>query len=428
MTNKDKIKVVVFDFDDTLYSGLDDGPWKKYCKNSIINILSFLPKSKINEIKKDIENRSMSDRQVIEYLSRYGVSRKTYEEYSKTHEVVGETFENCKTTSNDVLKEFADHFKLYIASNSTLESVLKNCKKIGIDITLFKKIISNEFVEGKISKRYIYEKIIKEEKINCNELFVIGNNFEKDVLPALAIGANGKQILNADFNFFDFFDNALEFVKSNLFFTSDTHFSQERTLELTRRPFTSIDDMDQTMINGWNKVVKNNDIVFHLGDFGNYSFLNKLNGKKVLILGNYEQKEMEENFGNDFRKYKKYLVNLGFSAVIQKDYLLNLPEFKEEVYLTHKPIDCKKGMFNLFGHIHNLCKIKRFGLNVGTDNYNFSPASLEDVIFFKNAIQNVYKNNVFCTLQDLEKIIWQKIVNRFLLRSCSFKDNLKCSQ
>ena len=33
-----------------------------------------------------------------------------------------------------------------------------------------------------------------------------------------------------------------------LYFTSDTHFGSERTLELSRRPFNSVFEMDETII------------------------------------------------------------------------------------------------------------------------------------------------------------------------------------
>lgn len=71
-----------------------------------------------------------------------------------------------------------------------------------------------------------------------------------------------------------------------IWFTSDTHFRSERTLQLSKRPFNSVEEMDQTMINNWNKVVSEHDIVFHLGDFGNYEVSKRLNGNIILIFGN----------------------------------------------------------------------------------------------------------------------------------------------
>lgn len=52
------------------------------------------------------------------------------------------------------------------------------------------------------------------------------------------------------------------------FFTSDTHFGEQRTLELSRRPFQNTAEMDKTIIDNWNKKVGKDDVVYHLGDFG----------------------------------------------------------------------------------------------------------------------------------------------------------------
>ena len=35
---------------------------------------------------------------------------------------------------------------------------------------------------------------------------------------------------------------------SKIWFTSDTHFSSERTLELSKRPFKSVEEMDKILI------------------------------------------------------------------------------------------------------------------------------------------------------------------------------------
>ncbi len=179
----------------------------------------------------------------------------------------------------------------------------------------------------------------------------------------------------------------------NIFFTSDTHFGSERTLKFSKRPYASASEMDKDLTLKWNAIVKANDVVYHLGDFGDYSNIKNLNGKVTLILGNYEEDDLKMNFGGDFDKYKKALLKLGFNDVVKKGKMINLNG--EEVYMTHRPLDCKKDMFNLFGHIHEKNMCKRFGLNVGIDCSDYRPFSKEDVLFYKNAIENYYDDNVF---------------------------------
>lgn len=90
-----------------------------------------------------------------------------------------------------------------------------------------------------------------------------------------------------------------------IYFTADTHFGSKRTLELSKRPFKDTDEMDNYIIEQFNKVLTKDDILIHLGDFGNFvakdgtTMLSKLGaGRNVFILGNYEQKEILEKAGN----------------------------------------------------------------------------------------------------------------------------------
>lgn len=181
---------------------------------------------------------------------------------------------------------------------------------------------------------------------------------------------------------------------SNIYFTSDTHFTQQRTLELTRRPFNSVDEMDQCIIDKWNKIVNDDDIIYHLGDFGNFKIADKLNGKIILILGNYEIEEMYDK-AMSFYNYRTYLkMNYNIHEVYEKNFkYLN---DKEIWNLTHKPIDCDRTKFNLFGHIHRSQMIKPYGLNIGIDCNYYKLFSLHDVLFYKNALENrFYDENVF---------------------------------
>ena len=160
-----------------------------------------------------------------------------------------------------------------------------------------------------------------------------------------------------------------------IYFTSDTHFSSNRVFNYNFRPFDNVAEMDEQLIDNWNSLVSKNDTVYHLGDFGDYNVVKKLNGKVILILGNYEYKD---------RKVK-------------------IDEIDDNpIVMTHRPIDCHKDKFNLFGHIHKLCMIKEFGLNVGVDCHYYKPIDIERVIFFKKAMKTLYDKNVYCSINDIK--------------------------
>jgi len=77
------------------------------------------------------------------------------------------------------------------------------------------------------------------------------------------------------------------------FIVSDTHFCHAQILEYCARPFKSVEEMNEVMIERWNAVVSPSDVVIHMGDVGfRYEklkdIIDRLNGKKLLIRGNHD--------------------------------------------------------------------------------------------------------------------------------------------
>lgn len=169
-----------------------------------------------------------------------------------------------------------------------------------------------------------------------------------------------------------------------IWFTSDTHFGQLRTLQLSKRDFINIEEMDLTLISNWNSLIYNNDLVFHLGDFGEPYALNYLSGKEIkLLVGNYD---------NDLFIDKLIEIDKLNRVKITKEYI----DYTNEIRAVHEIANIKnENKFYLYGHIHQLQMVKRNGLNVGTDCHKFKPVDLDTIYFYKNAIQKHYDENVF---------------------------------
>nr|MBR6778402.1 metallophosphoesterase [Clostridia bacterium] len=103
------------------------------------------------------------------------------------------------------------------------------------------------------------------------------------------------------------------------YFTSDLHFGHENVLRLCNRPFSCVEEMDEHLIQEWNKLVHRNDEVYILGDFSFRAekppeyYLDRLKGEKHLIIGNHDKSWMKKV---DLDKYFKSvqwmtLVNTG---------------------------------------------------------------------------------------------------------------------
>lgn len=186
------------------------------------------------------------------------------------------------------------------------------------------------------------------------------------------------------------------------YFTSDTHFSSERALTLSMRPFETIEEMDWTMIERWNKEVMPCDTVWHLGDFGENWPLDYLSGNIKMVEGNYER-DGKSSIDTD------YLETYAKGAV-----LVDFPDKdgnKHAYCMSHEPLACKeaicswnrtirrrekRNIFGLFGHIHGRQRIKSFGMDVGVDCSNYTPVSLDEVSFYRNAVERgFYDENVW---------------------------------
>ena len=190
------------------------------------------------------------------------------------------------------------------------------------------------------------------------------------------------------------------------FYTSDSHFSlnDESVISRDYRPYKSLKEMNEEIINIWNKQADKGDVIYHLGDFVNYNFkdldyepllklVQKIDAKVVLILGNNEKRILANVFGGDFEKFRTYLLKLGFLDVFENETKIKIAE--KEFRLVHCPSDSDKtSEYNLFGHVHRCVFVKKYGFNMGVDNHNFELFSEDDVLELYDR-RKFYDENVY---------------------------------
>jgi calcineurin-like phosphoesterase family protein len=151
------------------------------------------------------------------------------------------------------------------------------------------------------------------------------------------------------------------------FFTGDTHFGHFNILKYCNRPFNSIEEMDRVLIENWNSVVGEKDMVFHLGDFCfKTNPVERLKGKIILIKGNHDNQPIMKSI---------------VEAVV-------LSWEGKEIYLNHYPSGIKEHVINFIGHVHEKWKIRYQWndkqrlypiVNVGVDAWNFKPVTLKEI-------------------------------------------------
>ncbi len=168
-----------------------------------------------------------------------------------------------------------------------------------------------------------------------------------------------------------------------IYFTSDLHLGHHNIIRLCDRPFSTVEEMDETLIRNWNSKVTNGDTVYILGDlfFRNErpaeEYLKLLKGKKHLIIGNHDKDWI-----------KKCALEDHFESVNNLHFL---NDGKRQMTLCHYPMMSWPHMvrtYMVFGHIHGntdadywplICK-NELMLNAGVDINGFMPVTFEEMV------------------------------------------------
>jgi calcineurin-like phosphoesterase family protein len=162
---------------------------------------------------------------------------------------------------------------------------------------------------------------------------------------------------------------------SNIYFIADPHFNHSNIIEYESRPFSSVEEMDTTLIKNWNQTVCKKEKVFILGDlaWGNKEkvkeYIQQLNGIKTLILGNHDR-------GHSISWWQ----DMGLWEVVQYPIIYN-----EWFILSHEPIYLNQNMpyANIFGHVHgnkNYADYSKQGFCVSVERIGYKPIEWNEIV------------------------------------------------
>lgn len=212
-----------------------------------------------------------------------------------------------------------------------------------------------------------------------------------------------------------------------LWFTSDTHYNHQKALEIMPfRPWKTIEEMNQGLIDNYNSKVSPEDICIFLGDIvlGRDKvhtvpeILGKLNGHKVMVYGNHDMAFDDNREGKRqaaIELYKQagmeevYLEAIMLDIVCERLDIILPEHIKHKVLLSHFPFYSSNGynqehdakykpcfplednkLLLLSGHTHQKAPIdKNFrNINIGVDAWNWYPVSLDTImkLYWKDII------------------------------------------
>ena len=169
-----------------------------------------------------------------------------------------------------------------------------------------------------------------------------------------------------------------------IFFSADLHFNHFAVIGFCDRPFKTIEDMNEKLINNINQRCKPYDTLYHIGDFafkggrqgGKLSaqhFENQINCKVIHILGNHDK---NNHLKNSMRYGEIWFANRRWCLQHKPPEVPHLRQF---------PVDLGNDVY-LVGHVHEKWKSRFIGgklvINLGCDVWNYRPISQQELTVY----------------------------------------------
>ena len=166
--------------------------------------------------------------------------------------------------------------------------------------------------------------------------------------------------------------------QQEVWLTSDTHYGHANIIEYSKRPYQSVQGMNESLIANYNSVVRPGDLVYHLGDFGFADeksldeILRRLNGDKFLIWGNHDK-----TLRNSARLQGHFVKCLDY---------LEISVDKTRIVLCHYPMlswnRMAHGSIMAHGHCHGNLRYPFKGriIDVGVDPQDYFQVNARNVV------------------------------------------------
>lgn len=169
----------------------------------------------------------------------------------------------------------------------------------------------------------------------------------------------------------------------NVWVTSDCHFGHLNILKYCpeTRPFETIEEHDQAIIDNWNSVVEDGDDVIVVGDFfmGPVDTIDRilpqLNGNITLIVGNHDSKKRIAKFEEHGVNVVEDKMFVEYNGVVFE--FNHMPPTEKRMKWGLGTADEKEFVY-CYGHVHD-CAPSGYADNafhVGVDTNDLTPVSL----------------------------------------------------
>jgi calcineurin-like phosphoesterase family protein len=168
-------------------------------------------------------------------------------------------------------------------------------------------------------------------------------------------------------------------------YCADLHLNHHNIIKYCNRPWSSVEEMNGALISIWNERVKSLDQVIFLGDFGYFRttegvtrYLKMLNGSKILIAGNHDDKVIRQSpeWKAIYDIYES--CDLFDDGAGRREYI--------RFCCCHYPMrswnKLSKGCYMLHGHCHGTIQPIDHSFDVGVDSpwTKYGPVDIHDIV------------------------------------------------
>lgn len=174
-----------------------------------------------------------------------------------------------------------------------------------------------------------------------------------------------------------------------IFVTSNLQFGRPGAIKKYDRPFSSVEEMDKTLIENWNLTVSEEDVVYVLGNFGwdpstTEKCINTLNGHIYFIEGEFDKATVDVSM---LPNAENKIEEIG-----QIDYLQEV-----DACISYWPLSIWPGKYLLTGHPSNRIKTdpSKKIINVSCDKWSYKPVNIKSIVglFEENNLKKVEKKS-----------------------------------
>ena len=177
-------------------------------------------------------------------------------------------------------------------------------------------------------------------------------------------------------------------MSSRVFITADTHFGHVDALERFDRPFSDVEAMDLALVEGINRVVGRDDLLYHLGDFVGptpkgvsrtrhaVSIRERIDCRRIILVRGNHDPRGKPAFDALFESVDDLLSFRGWEdAGRQGEHRVVMAHYGMRIWQGRRD-----GSLHVHGHTHGTLPEVGRSTDVGVDCWGLRPRPLGDVL------------------------------------------------